>query len=240
MNSVKQRSAELALALGTVGAALTLKLAYSRAGADDLHWVLAPSCWLARLSGVALTHESAAGFISHAQRLVVGPACAGVNFLVTAWIALYLCVQGSLLQSRRKLQWSALSFAAAYAATVVVNGLRISLAARLYQLQGYGALLSKSRAHALLGVVLYCGALLVLCQLASAWVAKSAQLTAAKLAHRVYAIYLGVVLGLPLLDGAWLRDPQRFAEHALLTAGTGALVLFIFTQLACSNGGSRA
>jgi len=223
-----------------VGGALTLKLAYSRAGADALHWVLAPSCWLARLSGVALFHESAAGFISHAQRLVVGPACAGVNFMVTAWIALYLCVQGSLTGSRRKLQWSALSLAAAYAATVLVNGLRISLAARLYQLDSYGALLNKSRAHALLGVVLYCGALLTLCQLASAWVARRKQLTAAVLARRAYAIYLGIVLGLPLLHGGWLREPQRFAEHALLTAGTGALVVVVFTQLACISQRSRA
>ena len=240
MSHAKQFSPELTVALATVGAALTLKLAYARAGADALHWVLAPSCWLARLSGVALSHEGAAGFISHAQRLVVGPACAGINFLVTAWLALYFCVQGRLPSSRRKLQWSALSVAAAYVATVLVNGLRISLAARLYQFEGYTALITKARAHALLGVVLYCGALLVSCQLAAAWVGRRTQLTAARIARRAYAIYLGVVLGLPLLHGAWLREPQRFVEHALLTAGAGALVVLAFIALTRIAQRSRA
>jgi exosortase K len=240
MRPAKQaRWMELTLALGTLCAALALKLAYSRAGADDLGWVLAPSCWLAQLSGVTLSHESAAGYISHAQHLVVGPACAGINFLVTAWLALYFCVQGQLEGCRRKLQWSAGSLALAYLATLLVNGLRISLAARLYQLDVYGTFLSKARAHALLGVVLYCGALLVLCQLACTFAAR-ARLTAAALARRAYAFYLGVVLGLPLLHGSWLAHPRRFAEHAVLTAGTGALVLLLFIALANIHGRSRA
>ena len=240
MSPAQARWLEITLALGTLGAALALKLAYSRAGADDLHWVLAPSCWLAQLSGVQLSYESAAGYISHAQHLVVGPACAGINFLVTAWLALYFCVQGQLQGSRRKLQWSAGSLTLAYVATLLVNGLRISLAARLYQLDAYGAFLTKARAHALLGVVLYCGALLVLCQLASSWVNGRTQLTAAAVARRAYTLYLGVVLGLPLLHGGWLANPQRFAEHAALTTGTGALVLLVFTTLANAHAKSRA
>ncbi len=66
---------------GALCLAVGVKAFYSRAGADDLLWVLAPSAWLARLvGGVDLVYEPGAGFISHAHRLVVGPACAGVNF----------------------------------------------------------------------------------------------------------------------------------------------------------------
>ena len=216
---------EVLVGLGTLGAALALKLAYSRAGADALQWVLAPSCWLARLGGVALHHEGGAGYISHADHLVVGPACAGVNFLVSAWLALYFCLQGGV---RGKLRWSVCSLACAYASTVIINGLRISLAAQLYRLDIYGALLTPARAHALLGVLLYCGALLGLCQLAAC---RIAQLSAATVARRAYAVYLAVVLGLPILNRAYVREPARFVEHALLTAGSGALVLLAFQLL---------
>jgi len=271
------------VALGTIAAALALKLAYSRAGANELLWVLAPSCQLARLAGVELHYESGAGFISHSRHLVVGPACAGVNFLVAAWLALYFGLQARQPDTRRKLQWSALSLLSAYAVTLLVNGVRIWLAAHLYELELYGALLTKTRAHALLGVVLYCGALLVLCQLAAlrcagrlrrddqartlasagceraarghaalpsalqpqaiqpvsatspigaqASHAPTSQPSAANLARRAFGVYLGVVLGLPLLNRAYLHDPARFVEHALLTAGTGALVLLAFTAV---------
>lgn len=219
---------ELIVGGATLVAALALKLAYSRAGADALSWVLAPSCWLASLSGVELAHEPGAGFISRAEHLVVGPACAGINFLVTAWLALHFCVQGCLPGCRRKLQWSALSLALAYAATLCVNGVRISLAARLYQLDGYTDVLSKSQAHALLGVVLYTSALLGLCQWAWSWHARGLQLRAAAVARRAYGVYLCVVLGVPLLHGNWIHHPARFAAHAALTVIAGALVLLGF------------
>jgi hypothetical protein len=37
--------------------------------------------------------------------------------------------------------------------------------------------------------------------------------------------YSGVVIGIPILNRAWARDPERFLEHAGLTLGAGSLVL---------------
>src|SRR5262249_47571267 len=72
-----------------VGLPYGVKAFYSHAGADELLWVLAPSAWLARVvGGVDLVYEQGAGFISHAHRLVVGPACAGVNFLIICFLCL--------------------------------------------------------------------------------------------------------------------------------------------------------
>jgi len=68
--------------------ALALKDFYSRAGATDLLWILAPSAWLARFVGsIDLVYEQGAGYISHAHHMVVGPACAGVNFLIIGFCA---------------------------------------------------------------------------------------------------------------------------------------------------------
>lgn len=198
----------------TLAAAFGLKLVYSRAGAAELEWVLGPSCWLAQqLGGLSLSHENGAGWISHDSRMVVGPACAGVNFLIVSWLALFF----SAPAARRKLGFCLLSLLAAYAATLGTNALRIVLAARLYELPIYTGWLTPARLHRGLGIVLYCSALFALCRLAGA---------RGKLAPLYW--YAGVVLGVPLLNRAFLHDPLRFAEHAATTIGVGLCVWLVF------------
>jgi exosortase K len=207
--------------------AYALKRTYSTAGADALAWVLAPSCFVAhQLSGLELVHEVGAGFISHEARMVVGPACAGVNFLIVGWLALYFTLQGRLSNLRHKLIWLLGAFVCAYVATVVTNGLRISLAALLYQAE-LPVWLTPSRAHRMLGVALYCSMLYGLCrgaELCSGLEAPSGSaLRLGPLAW--YGVYAVVVVGIPLANCALQRDPARFAEHALSSLGVAALVL---------------
>jgi hypothetical protein len=53
-------------------------------------------------------------------------------------------------------------------------------------------------------------------------------------------VYLGVSLGIPVLNRAFVKNPSHFAEHALLTAGgaLGVLLLFLLAHRLCSR--SRA
>src|SRR5262249_14584704 len=61
----------LLLSLSALAIAYALKAFYSRAGADELLWILAPSAWLARfVGGIDLVYEQGAGYISHAHHLV--------------------------------------------------------------------------------------------------------------------------------------------------------------------------
>jgi exosortase K len=197
--------------LVTLLAAFGLKLAYSRAGATELEWVLGPSCWLAReLGGLPLSHEIGAGWISHHPRMVVGPACAGVNFLVVSLLAVFF----SAAERRTKWSWCVCSLAIAYAATLGTNALRIVFAAQLYELPLDSGWLTPARLHRLLGVVLYCSALLGLCRLAGARVGLGP-----------FYWYAGVVIGLPLLNRAFLNAPGQFAEHAAITLGVGLAVV---------------
>lgn len=246
----------LAAALTLLGV-YGLKLGYSRAGADELWWVLGPSCFVAQIGGVELIPEAGAGYISHSARMVVGPACAGVNFLLTSWLALYACLFGSVRTPRLRtlLALSALCWVAAYATTVLVNGVRITLAAQLLSLDMYDAVWTKDRAHRLLGVVLYSGALLGVCELARrlrlsrlgmAGARPAGQpLEAARGLQKALGIYLGVVLGIPLLNRAFVRDPAQFAEHAAVTV-VGSLsvaLLFWAAHRLCSrhrHGGEHA
>lgn len=210
----------------TLAAAFALKRFYSRAGAAELEWVLTPSCWLAQLAGVELEHEPGAGFISHGSRMVVGASCAGVNFLIAAWLALYFCCQGQL-GAARKLAWSAQSLILAYALTVATNGLRIVLAAHFFGAELHVGWLTPARLHRLLGVVLYCGALLASCGAATRWFAPTEHARAPLASVSPFLWYLAVVVGVPLANRAWAREPALFAEHVALTCCAGAAVVLL-------------
>jgi exosortase K len=218
-----------AVALAMLASAFALKLAYSRAGADDLAWVLVPSGWLAtHVGGLDLTWEPLAGFISHQPRLVVGPPCAGVNFLVVAWLATFFASQGALTGARKKLAWWGATLAMAYVATVVTNGARIVLAAHLQDASIYTALITKARVHRLLGVVLYCGVLVALCRATSACV-RGALAAPTFVTHLSwFGWYVGVAVLLPIANRAFMHNSGRFAEHAAFTLAAGFAVLSAF------------
>lgn len=212
----------------TLGGGFLLKLAYSRAGADELAWVLTPSAAIAQLAGVSLVPEPGAGFISRSAHMVVGPACAGVNFLLASWLALYACLQGGAKASRL-LCLSVLCFGAAYLVTIAMNGLRITLAAGLFLLDIYDALWTKARVHRLLGVVLYAAALCALCLGAERLRTRAAQpLRAARALAIALTVYLGVTLAIPLAHRMFRHNPAHFAEHALLTLLGAAAVASLF------------
>ncbi len=194
--------------------ALGVKAFYSHAGGPALAFVLAPSCWLAtHLGGIDLVAEEGAGFISHAHRMVVGPACAGVNFFVIAFLAVYLSRR--MTGVRERAGGLLIAVAVAYVATILTNGLRIILAAHLFQLGGVGWF-TPERLHRLAGVVIYCVAVVTLCRA----VAPERRSLLIPL-----ACYLGVAIGLPLLNGA--ARNRLFVEHALVVTGATLVVLAI-------------
>src|SRR5215475_6701931 len=69
--------------------AFALKLHYSTASADQLRWILAPTTALVELiSGVSFEFESHAGYISRERSFLIASSCAGVNFLIAAFLML--------------------------------------------------------------------------------------------------------------------------------------------------------
>lgn len=226
---LRERAGELAVGALALLAAFALKRAYSTAGADQLAWVLAPSCWLASHAGLVLTHEPGAGFISHAPRMVVGPPCAGLNFMVVAWLALYWTAQARFGSARAKLGWLLASGLAAYLATLATNGARIVLAAHLFDATFYTGMITKAQVHRLLGVALYCSVLLVACH--AALLATRAAATTAVQRLAPLGWYLAVVLVVPMLNRAFVRGPERFAEHALSTLCAVCLVAAVAAGL---------
>src|SRR5215217_267609 len=81
-------SAQLAVVLLC---ALALKFYYSTATPDELRWILAPTTVLVGLlSGKSFEFESYAGYMSNDHTFVIAAPCAGVNFLITAFLMLGL------------------------------------------------------------------------------------------------------------------------------------------------------
>lgn len=147
----------------TLGAAFALKYHYSHASAEDLAWVLQPTQMLVSLvTGAELLPEAGVGFISADRRFAVVSSCAGVNFMIAAFVML------SVWHGWRARSWGhaarelVRAAVTAYVATLVVNSLRIAVAVQLYALGDRIHWIGSDEAHLWLGVVVYFGALLAL------------------------------------------------------------------------------
>jgi exosortase K len=146
--------------------AFALKLHYSTASADQLRWILAPTTALVELvSGVSFEFESHAGYISRERGFLIAGSCAGVNFLITAFLMLSMM---NLLGDRSKnVAWRLIPTAAvaAYLTTLVANGARITTALSLRRSQsevGYNIGMNPDQIHRFEGVFIYFGFLLLL------------------------------------------------------------------------------
>src|SRR5262245_10682910 len=136
--------------------AVALKRFYSGAAADDLEWILAPTCRLAGvLSGIRFEHETAAGWISREDHIIVGPSCAGLNFMIIAFSMLYLTFAGRLRTAATRAAWLAGALGIACVLTVVTNAVRIIAATFLFGLDIYGGFVTKEGAHLAEGTLVY-------------------------------------------------------------------------------------
>jgi exosortase K len=205
-----------------LGLALGVKAFYSRAGADGLMWILAPSAWLAGfVGGIDLVYEPGAGFISHTHRMVVGPACAGINFLVICFLALYFCFNRYFSSKTRWLIFSALI---AFGAAIAANGLRIFISAYLWNADIYGGWITPDRMHRLAGTAIYYGSLLARYRAVEAWIGAPAP-RARRAAPLLW--YLAVTLGVPLAGRSIAGTTSDFVEHMVWVTGIALLLTLL-------------
>jgi exosortase K len=199
-----------------VGLALGLKAFYSAAGATQLLWILAPSAWLARFAGgIDLVYEQGAGFISHTHHMVVGAACAGVNFLIISFLCLYFSFARHCSSKPR---WFVYSLLISFGATVAANGLRIFVSAHLWNADIYGQWLTAERVHRLVGTGIYYGSLLAL------YFALESRFGARAPTTAPLFWYVSISLGVPLAGRMFVQGTPGFAAHA---AWVMAIALFL-------------
>jgi exosortase K len=203
-----RRPSAISVATGAcaLGLAYLLKAFYSRAGAGELLWILAPSAWMARfVGGIDLVYEQGAGFISHAHHMVVGPACAGVNFLIICFLCLYFSFARHFPSKPR---WLVYSFLVSFGATIAANSLRIFVSAHLWTADIYGPSITPEQMHRLAGTVIYYASLLAL------YFAIESRLGARGSTMAPLFWYVGISLGVPLAGRLAAEGTPGFASHA--------------------------
>jgi exosortase K len=194
--------------------AFTLKLHYSAASANQLRWILAPTTALVELiSGASFEFESHAGYLSSDRSFLIAGSCAGVNFLITAFLMLSL---RNLVRDREQgISWLFIPAALmiAYLVTLVANTARITIALRMHKMPAGAGWLNPDQLHRLEGIFVYFGFLLLLFVISEKMDSeKSSGLFRQSFFPLV--VYYATMLGIPLANGAW-RQGADFWEHSL-------------------------
>src|SRR5689334_15999676 len=99
-----------------------LKRYYSRAGAEDLDWILGPTARLTHLmSGATFEWLPGEGWVAHDHRFILAAGCAGLNFLVIAFCTLFFPMAHRLAGAAARAAWLAASLVLAAALTLLTN-----------------------------------------------------------------------------------------------------------------------
>lgn len=223
-----KRNAQLVVVLLCAAAA---KLYYSSASVNQLRWILAPTTALVELvTGSRFEFESYAGYISSDRSFVIAASCAGVNFLITAFLMLSLRKLWTARSQNgsARLGWRFVPIAGvvAYLATLVANTVRISTALRLHGLPLEMSWLSGNQLHRFEGIFIYFGFLLLLFMVSEKMNSEAASISPATSISKNASgllrqsafpllIYYATALGIPLLNGAYRSGTATdFWEHA--------------------------
>lgn len=234
-----------------------IKLFYSRAGSDELRWILGPTaCWVEILSGIPFEYEPGAGYVNHSLRCLIAPSCAGINFMIILMASLLFPFihrveapekEDQLSDFWRKTYWTAGSLVFSCFITILVNGLRILAAVYLpefFRRAGLlGGFLSEERLHTAIGVAVYFVCLLTVYRLADRFVdglgregmsepetggsRKGFSGIAGQLLVPAFW-YFGFTLGLPLAVRIYRGEIGEYGEYAAPVALVGGLVLAVY------------
>jgi exosortase K len=216
--------------------ALGLKAFYSSATADDLLWILTPTTVLVQLlSGRSFEFESYTGYMSSDHRFVIAVPCAGVNFLITAFLMLAL---RRLWRERfQAVSWFFLpvTMTLAYVATLLANTTRIWFALEMQAGSAWLTWLTHNQLHRLEGIVIYFLFLMLLFLLTARFeTANPRSFMRASLFP--LAVYFAVTLGIPALNVSYHRG-SAFWEHSAFVLVLPLLVILplVLFFLAKSN-----
>jgi exosortase K len=203
--------------------ALMLKLYYSTASPNQLRWILAPTTALVEIiTGRQFEFESHAGYLSSDRTYLIAASCAGVNFLITAFLMLALrklwkdCrgTHGETLQTK----WTFIPAVAlfAYLATILTNTVRISIALWLQRNPLEISWMTPNQLHRFEGIIIYFGFLLLLF-IISEKVNSEKPANLLRMSFFPLMIYYATMLGIPLANGVYRGGitSTEFWEHLL-------------------------
>jgi exosortase K len=202
--------------------AFGLKRHYADAPTDALLWMLAPTTHLVGLvTGVAFTAVPGEGYFSAERMFLIEKTCAGVNFMIAAFVMVALTLLHRAKCVRAGAAVIGASLLASYVAAVMVNTVRIVIALWLAAHPSVLSSLSAAEIHRLEGIAVYFGGLWLLYALVR-WLDSGRRRF--RYAWPLGCYYL-VTLAMPLANDALrLRSGQAGSEAFLAHAGVVLLV----------------
>jgi exosortase K len=142
------------------GGLLMLKQHYAHSSIEGLVFILSPTARLVTLlSGVRFDLESGIGYLSHDRLFAIAKPCAGVNFMVAAAALLGFVFSRRAFDLASTCVSVGATFAVSYAASVLVNAVRIAVAMRLAAHPLASEFWTAARVHRVLGIIVYFGGL---------------------------------------------------------------------------------
>lgn len=224
----------LALVLG-------LKCFYSKAGSDDLRWILTPTAWWVRMLGdTPFEYQAGVGYVNHHHRFIIAASCSGLQFMIITMAALIFSFTHRMKTKFNKYAWVIFSVLTSYLFTVFVNSLRIIVSINL---AGYSnRLITPEKLHTLIGIVVYFTSLFAIYHLAnyvSVMIAadKNPLLPEKSILQMVcYCLapmfwYFSIALGLPFLNQAYKDNCNNFWSYAGLIIGVCLGISLLFFLL---------
>jgi exosortase K len=143
-----------------------LKRHYADARADDLRWMLSPTARLVgATTGATFVMQPGEGYFSRERLFLIEKSCAGINFMIAAFAMLVVALAHRARSAASAAHVLGVSLLASYAAAVVVNTTRITIAmwlgAHPAALTGFSA----ADVHRIEGITVYFAGLVLLYEL---------------------------------------------------------------------------
>lgn len=229
-----------------------LKYFYSQAGCEALRWVLAPTArWAGALSGLSFSYLPDMGYVNEAHRFLIAASCSGLQFMIITIATLIFSLAHRMKTPWQRMGLIGLSLLSAYFVTILVNGLRITLAVYLPAviLQGNtpGGWLTPDRLHTLIGIAVYFTALCLIYRMADhavrlmndetgaaencAGLPHAGGMAAALIRNLLPPAfwYFFIALGVPFLNGAYEKNAGGFTEYASLITICGLIIVALLS-----------
>lgn len=210
---------------------LAAKHFYSTANADQLRWILAPTTAIVEsLSGQHFYFESRVGYMDESHRFLIATSCSGVNFLIASFVMLSVnWIQRDRFQNFRWLLFPC-AVGLAFVGTICANATRILLALKLQEAGVQAGWMDPSRVHRLEGILVYFGFLLLIFFIGE-MLAETKRNVSWRMLVFPLAVYEVMALGVPMLNGAFLRP--LFWEHFAFVITVP--LLFVLTAIVFSQ-----
>jgi exosortase K len=203
---------------------------YADAPVDDLRWMLRPTTSVVTaVTGVKFEWQAGEGYLTRERLFLIEKACAGINFLIAAF-GMTVYVFRRHVKSAASIAGVALaSLAAAYAAAVIVNAARITIAIGLAAHPVRASWMTAVQMHRAEGIVCYFIGLVLLYAIGARLGRGSPEATGATLATPL-VWYYAIAIVVPLMNGAGRRG-GAVVEHMLFVLVLPLLIAAIVAIL---------